>query len=169
MFGTVSTEEVIRIKRSWKSKKVGEGPGEAGNEAYWKICKERSFTFKGDDFPPPNTVLDDYLMFRVAISALTGSERMERYPMNFTAKGYLNRNHPGTEEAAKRRDPKSNTWHYLMICQTYQLHGEEGEREGLRRILPGVPTIKANEVPLEFLKLLTRTLMMSLVKAWLYH
>jgi hypothetical protein len=33
-----------------------------------------------------------------------------------------------------------------LICQTYQLHGEEGEREDLRRVIPGVPTIKANEV-----------------------
>jgi hypothetical protein len=32
-----------------------------------------------------------------------------------------------------------------MICSTYQLHGEEGEKDGLRRILSEFPTIKANE------------------------
>jgi hypothetical protein len=85
-------------------------------------------------------------MFRVAISSMTGSERMKKYPINFKAKGYPNKDHAGVGEAAKRLDPKTGVWHYLVICQTFQLHGEEGEREGLRRTLPGVPTIKANEV-----------------------
>jgi hypothetical protein len=71
---------------------------------------------------------------------------MKKYPINFKTKGYPNREHAGVGEAAKRRDPKTGLYHYIVICQTFQLHGEEGEREGLRRNLPGVPTIKANEV-----------------------
>ncbi len=71
---------------------------------------------------------------------------MKRRPVNFTSKGYPNKNQVGTGEAAKRRNPKNeNKWHYLVICGIYQLHGEEAEKEGLRRILPGVPTVRIDK------------------------
>jgi hypothetical protein len=83
-------------------------------------------------------VLDNALMFWVAISGLTGSERMKRWPLKFTCKGYPNKNQVGTGEAAKRRNPKTGKWHYLVICANYQL-GRGREKvcgESFRECLP---------------------------------
>lgn len=44
-----------------------------------------------------------------------------------------------------RRDFKIETWHYIIICQIYQLHDEEKKRKELRRIISEVSTIKINE------------------------
>jgi hypothetical protein len=48
--------------------------------------------------------VDDFLMFRVVISGLTGSDRMKRWPVNFIAKGYPNRNHSGTVRVRRRNE-----------------------------------------------------------------
>jgi hypothetical protein len=134
---------MAHCRKDWKPE---DGPGAAEDEQNWRICKERDYTFKGESFPPPNTILDDFLMFRVAISGLTKAERMKRWLINFSAKGYPNRGHEGTGAAAKRRNPSNfNKYHYMVICGTYQLHEAEEETQGLRRIRPGQPTVKINE------------------------
>ncbi len=116
------------------------------NEKNWRICRERRYFFKKIDFSSSNTILDDYLMFRVVISNMIESERMKKYFINFKTKEYSNKNHAKVEKVVKRRDLIIEIWHYLIICQIFQLHDEKRKRKNLRRILLDVSTIKANEI-----------------------
>ncbi len=70
------------------------------------MCRERGYIFKKIDFSFSNTVLDDYLMFRVTISSMIESERMKKYSINFKTKEYSNRDHAELDEVVKRRDFK---------------------------------------------------------------
>jgi hypothetical protein len=85
-------------------------------------------------------------MFRIFINFMIENERMKKYFINFKTKDYLNRDHVDVEKATKRRDLKTRTWHYIIICQTYQLHDEKNERKNLRRVIFETSTIKINEV-----------------------
>jgi hypothetical protein len=116
------------------------------NENNWKICKEQKYTFKKNDYFSLNIILNDYLMFRVSINLMIENERMKKYFINFKTKNYLNRNHVDVEKATKRRDLETKTWHYIIICQTYQLHDEKNERKDFRRVILETSTIKINEV-----------------------
>jgi hypothetical protein len=51
-----------------------------------KNCSARDFSFKGESFSSSNTMLDDFLMFRVAISSLTDAERMKTLTRKFRSK-----------------------------------------------------------------------------------
>ncbi len=116
------------------------------NENNWKICKEREYTFKKNDYFSSNIILNDYLMFRVFINFMIENERIKKYFINFKIKDYLNKDHVDVKEATKRRNLKTRTWHYIIICQTYQLHDEKNERKNLRRVIFETSTIKINEV-----------------------
>ncbi len=116
------------------------------NENKWKICKEQEYTFKKNDYSSSNIILNDYLMFRISINFMIKSERMKKYFINFKTKDYLNKDHVDVEEATKKRNLKTRTWHYIIICQTYQLHDEKSERKDLRRVIFETSTIKVNEI-----------------------
>jgi hypothetical protein len=85
-------------------------------------------------------------MFRVFINLMIENEKMKKYFINFKTKDYFNRYHVDVEKATKKRDFKTRTWHYIIICQTYQLHDEKNERKNLRRVIFETSTIKINEV-----------------------
>ncbi len=109
------------------------------------MCKNHNYTFKNEDFFSRNTILDDYLMFRVIISALTSFERMKRWFINFDVKEYSNKNHMSIDDATKRKNLSIKKKHYIIICKTYQFHDEKNEREKLHRIFANISIVKANE------------------------
>jgi hypothetical protein len=71
---------------------------------------------------------------------------MKKYSINFKIKDYSNREHAKVEETTKERDSKTKLYHYIVICQTFQLHDEKRKRKKLRENLFDVFTIKTNEV-----------------------
>jgi hypothetical protein len=85
-------------------------------------------------------------MFRIVINNMIENERMKKYSINFKIKNYSNRDHAKVEEIVKKRDLKIEIWHYLIICQTFQLHDEKKKRKDLRRFLFDVSIIKVNEI-----------------------
>jgi hypothetical protein len=85
-------------------------------------------------------------MFRVVISFMTKIERMKKYSINFKIKDYFNKEHAKVEETTKRRDSKIELYHYIVICQIFQLHDEKRERKEFRKNLLDVFTIKTNEI-----------------------
>ncbi len=116
------------------------------NEDNWRICKKKDYTFKRIDYFFSNTILNDYLMFRIVINFMTEIEKIKKYSINFKIKNYSNRKHAKVEETTKRRDSKTKFYHYIVICQTFQLHDEKKERKKFRKNLFNVFTIKTNEV-----------------------
>ncbi len=114
-------------------------------EKNWRVYREKEYTFKEIDFSFSNTIFDDYLMFRVVINDITKSEKMKKYLINFKTKEYSNRDHSKLEKVVKRHDLKIEIWHYIVICQIFQLHDDERKRKKLRRIIFEVSTIKINE------------------------
>lgn len=73
----------------------------------------KMFTFVANDydetfFPPRNVVLDDYLVLKVFESAMPGTSRHARWPLNFVAKGYVKEDFKGTGRAGKLE-------HYLQV------------------------------------------------------
>jgi hypothetical protein len=118
----------------------------AKNKKNWRVCLEWKYISKEIDFPFSNTILDDYLMFRVVINDMIESEKMNKSSINFKIENYSNKNHAEIEKVVKKRDLKIEIWHYLIIYQTFQLHDEKRKRENLRRFLLDVLIIKVNEI-----------------------
>jgi hypothetical protein len=77
---------------------------------------------------------------------MTEIEKMKKYSINFKIKDYFNKEHAKVEKTTKRRDSKIELYHYIVICQIFQLHDEKKEREELRKNLLDVLTIKTNEI-----------------------
>ncbi len=77
---------------------------------------------------------------------MTEIERMKKYSINFKIKDYLNKEHAKVEKTTKRRDSKIELYHYIVICQIFQLHDEKRKRKKFRKNLFDVFTIKTNEI-----------------------
>jgi hypothetical protein len=77
---------------------------------------------------------------------MTEIEKMKKHSINFKIKDYLNREHAKIEETTKRRDSKIELYHYIVICQIFQLHDEKKKRKEFRKNLFDVFTIKTNEI-----------------------
>jgi hypothetical protein len=130
-------------RKIWISENESEA---AENEKNWRVCREREYIFKEINFSFLNTILDDYLMFRVVINDMIESEKMKKYSINFKIKNYSNKDHAKIEEIVQKRDFKIEVWHYLIIYQIFQLHDEKKKRENLRRLFFDVLIIKVNEI-----------------------
>ena len=74
---------------------------------------------KSATYPPQNVVSDDYLVYKVCISRMTGTARFARWPLNFKPKGYINDDLLGTGRATKIKE--GDTWCYQMsrLAQVY--------------------------------------------------
>jgi hypothetical protein len=118
----------------------------AENENNWRVCREKEYIFKEIDFSLLIIILDDYLMFQIVINDMIENERMKKYSINFKIKDYSNKDHAKIEEIVKRRDLKIEIWHYLIICQIFQLHDEKKERKDFRQFFFDVSIIKVNEI-----------------------
>jgi hypothetical protein len=134
---------MIHRRKTWTSVDDSEATKNKNN---WRICKKKDYTFKRIDYLSSNTILNDYLMFRIVINLMTEIERMKKYSINFKIKDYSNKEHAKVEKTTKRRNSKTKLYHYIVICQTFQLHDEKKERKEFRKNLFDVFTIKTNEV-----------------------
>lgn len=115
--------------------KPGDPPGELGKELEWKWVRTHTWSFDINDphgFPPPHTLLDDYLTWKILKSELSGEERFRRWPINFLPGGNPNGNLGGIGRAAKILD--QGVWYYVRWGGV-ELHGQEGGMAGLQRMV----------------------------------
>lgn len=108
-------------------------PGEPGNPLEWKWVRIYDWSFDTADpngFPPPLTLLDDYLAWKIIESELPSEVRFRRWPVNFRPDGSLNAHLLGIGRAAKVL--REGVWYYIMY-RGVELHGQEGSMAGYPR------------------------------------
>lgn len=82
-------QENLRDLYIWKP---GDPPGEPEKEFRWKWVRTYDWSFdikEPNGFPPPNTVLDAYLVWRIFKSELPIEEWSRRWPVNFYPRGHM--------------------------------------------------------------------------------
>lgn len=124
---TIRNSNKAFISRIWKP---GDTTGVAGYESEWKLMRDYNWTFDKrqlNGLPPQNVILDDFLLYKIMVSGVSGDDRYRRWPVNFQPCGYLNGNLLGTGRAAKVY--MEGEWRYLR-SGAVELHGQEGQKAG---------------------------------------
>ncbi|KAL9612701.1 MAG: hypothetical protein Q9167_002737 [Letrouitia subvulpina] len=97
----------------------------------WKLVQY----FKTDDtqklftgeIPSKNVKLSDFAVFK-ALLELSSAERT-LFTADFNSRGSIRDRRPATGRPAVAL--ANGTWHYIVVEQGYQLHGDDGERRNL--------------------------------------
>lgn len=82
--------------------------------------------------PPKDSLLSDEDIYHIIESELSANDRQHTYRKDFIQKGFVRKGRPHIDPPALiDLEGPNRVSYYAVVCGTYQLHGEEGERKGL--------------------------------------
>ena len=108
------------------------------DELNWKMISDRSWIYeknKSKTWSSQNIFLNDQTMFWIVISSIFNTNRNRFWSLNFSLKEYSVIKNQDKEIAAKILNSVTKEYHYVIVCEQTQLHGQEEKKENLKRII----------------------------------
>ncbi|MCJ1463691.1 hypothetical protein MMC07_002300 [Pseudocyphellaria aurata] len=104
-------------------------PGSVGAKAALK--KWGNDEFEADGLPLKGTALTDQEVYVVVTNSMPTHERAHYYPNDFVIKGFPRIEREHRDPPAFCVDIETGKMYYAVVCDAYQLHGQEGQLAGL--------------------------------------